>query len=177
MGAEYTQPEWRLAVEERFACTHASLSMRVKTASNGVRHYWMQCLRCGTGRSATREERRQTATAEPFDNELQQSWWKAKSEAVHTAYLEQRQVEQQAWFDEHSAYLSSPAWRRRRKLVLERDRFTCQARLDGCGEMASQVHHLTYDHWQNEPLFDLISVCTECHESITGMDRARRGAA
>ena len=51
------------------------------------------------------------------------------------------------------------------------------AMLAGCKRTASDVHHLTYAHWRNEPLFDLISVCRPCHEQITQMDREGRRAA
>jgi hypothetical protein len=40
-----------------------------------------------------------------------------------------------------------------------------------CRGRASQVHHLTYKHLRNEPLFELISVCVPCHDAITAMDR------
>jgi 5-methylcytosine-specific restriction endonuclease McrA len=78
------------------------------------------------------------------------------------------------WFAEHSKYLASPEWEIKRRRVLERDRWICQAGLPVCDVTAEQVHHLTYRHWRNEPLFDLISVCHSCHEAITEMDRAAR---
>lgn len=80
----------------------------------------------------------------------------------------------QEWFAEHSKYLASPEWEAKRRRVLERDKSLCQAGLWGCDGTAQQVHHLTYRHWRNEPLFDLISVCRSCHEEITQMDRAAR---
>ena len=77
----------------------------------------------------------------------------------------------------HQAYLGTDDWQRRRDAVLHRDRFVCQAALAGCTGWASHVHHLTYAHWRNEPLFDLIAVCGECHEQITTMDRRNRALA
>jgi 5-methylcytosine-specific restriction endonuclease McrA len=75
------------------------------------------------------------------------------------------------WLAEHEKYLASDAWAERRAAALLRDKGQCQAQLDGCTGRASQVHHLTYRHWRNEPLFDLASVCTRCHDQITRMDR------
>lgn len=66
------------------------------------------------------------------------------------------------WFAEHTAYLATPEWAFRRGQVLNRDGYRCQARLKGCRGEATQVHHLTYRHWRNEPLFDLTSVCSTC---------------
>jgi len=83
-------------------------------------------------------------------------------------------VDDAEWFAEHDAYLHTDAWKRRRQAALERADFECQAELPGCTGEASQVHHLTYRHWRNEPLFDLVAVCRCCHEQITEMDRAQR---
>lgn len=64
-------------------------------------------------------------------------------------------------------YLQSDKWKEKRKLVLRRDNFLCQSCLSN---EAQQVHHLTYKHLANEPLFDLVSVCSYCHNQITQMD-------
>lgn len=67
------------------------------------------------------------------------------------------------FFDAHSEYLNSPEWKRIRALVLQRDQHLCQS----CRLVkANQVHHLTYERWRNEACFDLISVCTPCHEKL-----------
>lgn len=75
------------------------------------------------------------------------------------------------FISEHSAYLQSSDWKRKRLLVLKRDNCICQ----GCLEAkATEVHHKSYRYWKNEPLFDLISVCKKCHDNITNFDRNRR---
>lgn len=71
---------------------------------------------------------------------------------------------------QYSDYLSSPQWLVRREAVLQRDEYICQA---CCERTATEVHHLTYDHLGNEPMFDLASVCHDCHEQITNMDRSK----
>lgn len=78
------------------------------------------------------------------------------------------------WFAEHTAYLATPEWAFRRGQVLNRDGYRCQARMPGCAGDAIQVHHTSYKHWRQEPLFELVSVCRPCHEQITAMDRANR---
>ena len=75
------------------------------------------------------------------------------------------------WLAEHDRYLGSSAWDERRSAVLLRDKYHCLAALEHCTGKATQVHHLSYRHWRNEPLFDLVSVCWTCHETITRMDR------
>lgn len=71
----------------------------------------------------------------------------------------------------HQDYLKTMAWQEKREEVLKRDDYLCQACLK---KRATQVHHLTYDHFGAEPLFDLISVCGECHQAITEMDQKRK---
>lgn len=67
------------------------------------------------------------------------------------------------WSLLYPAYLQSQAWDRRRNKVLARDGNICTA----CGDaQATEVHHLTYERVGREPLFDLVSVCKSCHESI-----------
>ena len=59
----------------------------------------------------------------------------------------------------YSEYLATPEWASRRALRLKRDANVCQ----DCGEVASEVHHLTYEHIGVEELDDLISLCKRCH--------------
>jgi hypothetical protein len=74
-------------------------------------------------------------------------------------------------------YLSSPAWKHRRDLVLWRSRGICE----GCqSSKATEVHHLTYEHVGEELLFELVAVCRACHEKIhpaPGREQARTRTA
>src|SRR5690554_1119553 len=72
------------------------------------------------------------------------------------------------WFnEEYNNYLSTNTWRQKRERVLKRDKRTCRA----CGKNeATQVHHLSYRFVGNEPLYDLASICTRCHNKISKMD-------
>lgn len=56
-----------------------------------------------------------------------------------------------------------------RPKVFSRDNYTCQ----GCLEKKAQVvHHTTYDHIGKEFMFELISLCFECHERIHGKNNS-----
>lgn len=74
------------------------------------------------------------------------------------------------WADRYALYLQSPEWSDKRQKVLQRAQGLCEACL---GEDATEVHHLTYDHVFDEPLFDLVAVCGRCHRNITAMDKER----
>ena len=83
----------------------------------------------------------------------------------------EKQAVSDRWWGAYSSYLKSERWRRKRELVLTRDQGSCRACLS---RPAAQVHHLSYAHVGDEPLFDLVAVCEPCHEKITSMDEDRR---
>jgi 5-methylcytosine-specific restriction endonuclease McrA len=67
------------------------------------------------------------------------------------------------WKRWYAAYQLSDAWRDRRRKVLERANHLCEA----CRERrATEVHHLHYMRVGYEPLFDLVAICRECHETL-----------
>jgi HNH endonuclease len=59
-------------------------------------------------------------------------------------------------------YLNSDDWKRKRALVLKRDRYRCVY----CGTRATQVHHKKYARRNigREPIEWLVSACKSCHE-------------
>lgn len=60
----------------------------------------------------------------------------------------------------YSLYISeSPAWKEKRRLVIERESGLCQR----CKNPGNQVHHLTYRRLFNEDLNDLELLCVGCH--------------
>lgn len=67
----------------------------------------------------------------------------------------------------YEKYLKSPEWKAKRKLVLERDKYKCLSCLSA---EATEVHHITYRHLGNEPLFELVSICRRYHQEIYHMD-------
>jgi len=79
-------------------------------------------------------------------------------------------IDKKIAYMEYKQYLNSKKWKAKRKLVLKRDNYTCQSCLSA---KARDVHHISYEHLRNEPLFELVSVCRTCHISITQMDRGR----
>jgi len=59
-------------------------------------------------------------------------------------------------------YLKSEAWKRKRSMVLRRDKWRCVL----CGARATQVHHKRYArNIGKEPIEWLVSVCDACHKN------------
>jgi 5-methylcytosine-specific restriction endonuclease McrA len=89
----------------------------------------------------------------------QEEEWRQRS----AQYEEERRQQEEERRLEYDAYIRSPKWALLRQRVLARDEHLCQ----GCRlERATDAHHLTYDRFQEEMLFDLIAVCRSCHEKI-----------
>jgi 5-methylcytosine-specific restriction endonuclease McrA len=96
---------------------------------------------------------------------LNEERWQLKA-AEYQKEAEQRNRE---WWEQYTNYLQSPAWQERRAAVLRRAKNICE----GCGQkQAVHVHHTTYRHVFNEPLFELVALCFDCHSNITSMDRS-----
>jgi hypothetical protein len=98
--------------------------------------------------------------------EQRQKW-----EEEYRLHLATQAIAKQEWWDRYNEYLESPEWQERRAAVLARAKYVCEA----CGiERATEVHHPTYAHVFNEPLFELRAICHDCHETLTEQDREAR---
>ena len=61
----------------------------------------------------------------------------------------------------YQRYIKSPAWRRLRCEVVRR----CGGVCERCHEWpVVNIHHLTYDHWGDERLYELVALCFDCHD-------------
>lgn len=131
--------------------------------------YKKQCRTCGNYGTMTSQK--------PIDEmvlpEEQAEIFKKEKQLEVERYLEERrqalererEEETRQWHEQYEAYLKSPVWQHKRKLVLERDRYICQSCLT---QQATEVHHLSYQGYNenpgHEPAWQLISVCRQCHE-------------
>lgn len=108
------------------------------------------------------------AKAEPNTPEMDEGLVRRgieERESLWRRLEEERAARDREWHERHQAHLASPKWWSLRERVMERDGGICQ----GCGaEGASEVHHLTYDHMDDELLFELVAVCRQCHSRVHG---------
>lgn len=162
-------------------CPHRETRLAKRTYANGATHFGRQCLACGDWIPTKKPSVLESLKAVDFDPAI-----KEKHQASVTAYYEQqraeheRQLEKESaeWWAAYNDYMRSARWADKRRRVLDRDKEMCQACLK---RKASQVHHKTYEHCQNEqgefgyePLFELESICTICHDALTIIDRSKR---
>lgn len=158
-------------VEEEFSCDHPETEIRYKVNVLGRKNFVKQCLTCGNPVTSSLKHStiRNPGDAPPFDTQLQENYQAAKRrrrDEISQVYYPLRNKVLKADYD---TYLKSPEWQRKRVKVLERDSYLCQACLS---RKATDAHHLTYKHFKNEPLFELISVCRPCHEKIHNIERS-----
>ena len=142
-----------------------------KKMIGGGYQYRLQCLDCGLKGNAIAQakltDEEKAKAIEPNDT-IRELYWQRRN----AAYVEESSRKQSDWWARYEAYLLSPEWRIKRHKVLERDNYLCQSCME---RRATQVHHAQgYRHLFNEPLFELQSVCDECHDRITAMDRGRQ---
>ena len=123
--------------------------------ANGAIQIVYQCLTCG--RSASNP----LAKAKVPNFMSLPAWDDSLADEYDDAKQAERDSKRVEWFEEHDAYLRTPKWRAKRAAVLDR----CGGLCEGCRQAkATQVHHLSYEHWQDELLWELVAVCPDCHE-------------
>lgn len=93
-------------------------------------------------------------------------YWELKTEEYEMLKERLSKAKQKKRQELLRKYYKSEAWKEKRILVLRRDDYTCQSCLI---QEATEVHHKSYRFLFNEPLFDLVSVCHNCHKQIHNM--------
>lgn len=143
-------------------CTCEKSAIREWTIAGGGKAFYRQCLGCGRRLgNAIKRDLLPHYPVPPADLELQQIYQHKWDEWRSDLMQKDRQA-RDAWWEKYTAYLNTEEWQRKRDLVLDRDGHLCQ----GClKKRATVVHHLTYAHAFNELLFELMSLCRDCHDA------------
>ena len=144
-----------------------------RTTAVGLSVIRKQCINCAL-RIGQAVKRPPDADELPeFDDAKHDAYKAARKAALSTVDQKYVEIQLRRWKGKedgdsyyrqaHSAYLESPAWKDRRRLVLERAQGLCE----GCRKAgATEVHHLSYFHSGQELLFELVALCGDCHDRI-----------
>ncbi len=140
-----------------YGCKCEDMQYVYKFSYNGKRLYYHQCLMCGRYREITDlgELHDIQGVSKLFNFEL----IKAYKDKLQSMYEEYSNRSKSDWRQVYNEYIKTPKWREKRTIILMRDYNTCQ----GCGQNATEVHHLDYAHLGEELNFELIAVCKTCH--------------
>jgi hypothetical protein len=142
-------------------CPHEKKEIRYRLCSNGNKMYIHQCLRCGqnVGAWIHKNSIANISSTKPIDDELK----KGVSNLLLELYKRKSIAKKADFFDDYDEYLRSSEWTEKRHRVLNR----CHNICEGCGKnKAVQVHHLSYQHYRNEFLFELVGICKKCHDTL-----------
>ena len=147
-------------------CCHGVRHLQWVTHSNGSRHVKWVCAVCGWASDAVRQDtidEKVLAGLSDADPERRQAWEAEQQEKIKQMYCvierSEAMTERQIRYTE---FVKSPAWRVLRVRRLQADGYICA----DCGGDATQAHHIWYpeeDHWEETPLWALISLCENCH--------------
>ncbi len=148
-------------------CDCLRLGLVNRLIANGTRQIWVQCKDCNRllrnikviiADSAVKAG----CVIREYDNRAQEEAEERQRKKTQEYYNSVEEKNNQ-WWDNYNNHLKSEKWFRSRNLILERDRYTCQ----GCLlNRATQVHHLSYQHITSEFMFELVSVCDDCHNLL-----------
>jgi 5-methylcytosine-specific restriction endonuclease McrA len=162
----------------QYSCNHEKSELRKRIVDKGGIQFVKQCVRCGSSTTSpigTAKALAQNDGNEPprFDEDLLDKWDRGLKEGwerINREYQENvkhyeaaRKRRETEWWTLYKKYLKSPEWMAKREKIILRAQGVCE----GCREAkAVHVHHLSYDHMGNEFLFELVAVCTPCHERL-----------
>lgn len=147
-------------------CNCSNKQPRKRVNKGGALGFGYQCTNCGRWEAKKKDHFGWNYPTESYDESIVtrfqercQSHFQSRQDEKENEIAAQCMARRQFY----ESYLESPKWASKRDAALKRDRWLCQ----GClSRKATQVHHLTYDHLGNELLWELQSVCIECHKLI-----------
>jgi 5-methylcytosine-specific restriction endonuclease McrA len=139
-------------------CACEESGPRERTLKNGRKVYATQCKKCG--KFMRNIAKRESLPAEGVYNEdLHKQYWESRLEQRAA----EREEESRAWRHFYRQHLASAKWRATREKVIKRAGGVCE----GCRDRSiNDVHHLTYEHLGDELLFELVGLCSFCHQKI-----------
>lgn len=152
-------------------CPHAETVYVFRVIQGGSKQYGNQCLRCGRFCCLKQTKIPLHVKLVEYDPSIAEYYYERRRRFFERRFQSEREAKDREWWDRYNEYLETDTWRDKRQRVLERDNWTCQACLR---RNATEVHHLTYTHVGDEPLFDLIAICAPCHRKLTEVDRCNR---
>ena len=180
LNANFTFEEWSHELYLIQCNYDHEWEYRYHYSEGGVLQLFNQCTECGKKRDKGGSLKHSTidnfkqkiirGEINKFDVDLfnkynpsYQSYFNYTNIAYYEKYKEdfiQREIDKKEREKRYDEYLQSDKWKAIRLKVLKRDNNLCQ----GCLEAPAQdVHHITYDNFGDELMFELLSVCRDCH--------------
>lgn len=145
-------------------CDASRCILTRRAIRGGASQFVYQCMTCGSavgnaiGKAAVLASEG-TLEIQEFDPSIEVQ----HRQDQHKAYHKERQLEKSKWVVWYDEYLASPEWAAIRAKVLRRSGGQCE----GCADReADEIHHLSYEHVGEEFLFELVALCSACHDRV-----------
>jgi len=160
--------EYQAAMAQFYAaeCEHPNkIPMRVPIA-DGRTQVSLGCTVCGAriGSAMSQKDREWVESLPIIREEWADTYNSRRGEQrrdILLALARKQFAARGRFTNSYREYLRSPEWASRRAKVLKR----CKGICEGCGDAAAEeVHHLSYRHFMNEFLFELVGLCEPCHD-------------
>lgn len=146
-------------------CAHEDKGLVAIKARGGALMYRRQCLICGDPETQwiSRSTLGSLDSIPLVLGDLKEQFEKTRLIAWQSIQERHAKVQLASSDTEYATYLASETWRAKRAKVFDRANGLCE----GCREQpATQVHHLTYKHIQEEFLWELVAICDGCHGRV-----------
>ncbi len=123
------------------------------------------CTSCGErcGTPLSQKDRAWVESLKWLPAELYEGYRARRNRERNAIFLElaRKQFAERGRFTKsYRGYIASSEWKSRRAKVMK----SCGGTCEGCGDRpAVEVHHLTYRHFMEEFLFELVGLCEPCH--------------
>lgn len=146
-------------------CRQPYQVVAIEHRNNNSKALYHQCIYCGGSMNRTRAlsfKKFGDEIRSEFSKSRYNDWWNAiNNERALLAADKKEYNNLNSPKFKYYVFLQSAKWKKIRDLALKRDNYMCQKCLS---EKADDVHHLTYENFENEKLSDLISLCRACHK-------------
>ena len=143
------------------SCTHHELRLVQRLLRDGRVAIVKQCLRCGAQKDGPVKRLPEHDTLPEYDGEIFPAYDRQRKELYRQLVWDADVAAYKKWMADYDAYLTTPEWKEKSRLVIERENHLCQ----GCRKAkATQAHHSTYQHAGEEFLFQLVALCWPCHK-------------
>ena len=146
-------------------CNNHNLEFVLYIISNGHKRLIKQCLCCGEKEPGNKYKLncvKDINSINLFSIDLWNSY-KDNQSLIKSLYYQSKRLEFESKnerFEEYVKYMNSEKWQIIRKKVIEKYNGVCFY----CLEKGTDVHHLNYDNFGDEPLSDLALLCRKCHK-------------
>jgi len=143
------------------ACTHREIRLVQRVLRDGRVAIVKQCLKCGAQKDGPVKRLPEHDTLPEYDGEIFPAYDRQRKELYSQLVWEADVAAYKKWMIDYDAYLSTPEWKEKSRLVIEREDRVCQ----GCRKaVATEAHHSTYRDVGAEFLFQLVALCRPCHK-------------